>query len=107
MEVKSVVITAHAVQSLYKEFEYHKQNTSLAFANKLRSTFIDYVDKLSQNYSLYPECRFLPTKNLAYRNIVWRDYLIIYKILKKEILVLGIFHAKQNPRKLKSYRKIK
>ena len=107
MEVKPVAITVHAIASLFKELEYHKQNTSSAFANKLRDAFIGYVDELPQNYLQYPECRFIPTKNQQYRNIVWRDYLIIYKILKKEILVLGVFNARQHPRKLKSYRKIK
>ena len=107
MEVKSVVITSYAMQTLNKEFEYHKENSSLAFANKLKNSFVELVDGLSQKYLVFPECRFLPSKNKVYRNIVWRDYLIIYKILKKEVLVLGIFHCKQNPVRLKSFRRVK
>ena len=107
MEVKSIVITVHAIQTLHEEFEYLKQNTSVTFAYKFRTSFIEFVDNLPGNYLLFPECRFLRTKNKIYRNIIWKDYLIVYKILKKEILVLGVFHGKQNPIKLKSYRRIR
>jgi len=56
---------------------------------------------------VHPECRFLLAKNHIYRNIVWYNYLIIYKILKKEIWIVGVFPTKQPPAKAKSYRKVK
>lgn len=107
MEIKRVSVTTFALLTVNAEFEYLKENASTPFAYKFRDKFIEHVELLTSNYLHYPECRFLPTKGKIYRNVIWRDYLLIYKILKSEILVLGVFHARQNPRKLKSYRRIK
>jgi hypothetical protein len=107
MEVKAVAITPHAIITLNKEFEYLKENASLAFAFKFREKFVEVVSGLDMAYLLSPECRLLATKNKIYRNAIWRDYLFVYKILKDKILVLGAFHARQNPVKLKPYRRIK
>ena|ERR1019366_3254808 len=107
MEIKPITITTHAIDTLLSEFEYLKASVSVEYAQNFRNEFIRKTDGINPNYFSYPECRFLPTKNKIYRNIIWGDYLIVFKVLAKEILVLGIFHTKQNPGKLKSYRRIK
>lgn len=107
MEITKIVVTPHAIQTLRTEFDWLKDNASVAFANKFRNDFKTQVDSILPSYLAYPECRFLLTPKNIYRNIIWGNYLIIYKIRKKEILVLGIFHTKQNPNKLKSLRRIK
>ena len=107
MEVKELVITEHALQTVRDEFEYLKENISTEFAHKLRDSFPVQVELILPFYLKHSECRFLPTKNKIYRNLIWGNYLIIYKILEKEILVLVIFHSNQNLKKLKSFRRIK
>ena len=107
MEVKNVAITPHALVTVNREFDYLKENASLVFAYKFRVKFLEIVNELGNGYLLFPECRLLPTKHKIYRNAIWRDYLFVYKILKGKILVLGVFHAKQNPVKLKPFRRIK
>ena len=102
-----IVITAHALLTVHTEFTYLKEFATERVAHNFKNSFVEKVDSILPDYLAYAECRFLPTKNKIYRNIIWGNYLIIYKILKKEILVLGVFHAKQNPAKLKSYRRIK
>jgi hypothetical protein len=102
-----ITITVHALLTVHNEFTYLKEFASERIANSFKNNFIKKVDSILPYYAGFPECRFLPTKNQIYRNIIWGKYLIVYKILKKEILVLGVFHASQNPEKLKAYRKIK
>lgn len=32
--------------------------------------------------------------------MIWRDYLIVYKITEEAIIVISLFHTKQNPKKI-------
>lgn len=107
MEIKEVIITEHALQTVRDEFEYLKENVSPEFAYKFRDEFPKQVEAILPFYLKHSECRFLPARNKIYRNLVWGNYLIIYKLLEKEILILGIFHTNQNSKKLKSFRRIK
>lgn len=102
-----IVITEHALHTVQSEFNYLKEFASEKVAQQFKTKFVEQVESILPFYLSHPECRFIPTKNKIYRNIVWGNFLLVYKILKNEILVLGIFHSKQHPKKLKSYRKIK
>ncbi len=102
-----IVITEYALQTVNTEFHYFKEFASERVAHRFKEDFVTQVDSILPLLLSHPECRFLPTKNKIYRNIIWGSFLIVYKILKNEILVLGVFHTKQNPVKLKSYRRIK
>lgn len=102
-----IVITEHALQTVNAEFNYLKEFASERVAHQFKDSFVSQVDSILPFYLGHPECRFLPSKNKIYRNVIWANFLIVYKILKGNILVLGVFHSKQNPSKLKSYRRIK
>ena len=102
-----IIITPHALLTVYNEFTYLKEFASDKIAHEFKTGFVEKVDAILPHYFIYPECRFLITKNNLYRNIVWGNYLLVFKVLKNEILVLGVFHALQNPKKLKAYRRIK
>ena len=90
-----------------EEYNYYSTNYSIEYAEEFRIQFFDLINKILPFYNSNPECRFLPTKNKIYRNIIWENYLIVYKINKTTIDVLSIFHSKQNPDKLKQVRRIK
>ena len=107
MEIREVIITSFAKQILFYYLDYIGRESSESIADKFKYDFLDLVERLDINYFAFPECKFLPTKNKIYRNIIWNKYLIVYKIVKDEILVLGLFHTSQNPDKLKSFRKIR
>ena len=102
-----IVITDHALNEVNAEVLYHRQNTSEIFAATLKEEFMKQVDSILPNPYIYPECRYLPTKTQIYRNIVWGNYLIIYKIQKKTVEVLSFFHTKQKPAKIKLVKKKK
>src|ERR1035437_5048472 len=103
----SLIIAHSALNDLQDEIIYHQLNTSETFAAKLKTGFISKVDSILPNPYIYPECRFLPTKTQIYRNVIWGNYLIIYKIKSEVIEVLSLFHTKQKPSKIKLKRKRK
>jgi plasmid stabilization system protein ParE len=105
MVSRMLIISDKALDELHAEIIYHRLNTSEKFASTMKIDFMQKVDSILPNPYIYPECRFLPTKTQIYRNIVWGNYLIIYKIRKESIEVLSLFHTKQKPSKVRMVRK--
>ena len=106
-QVYEIIIKAQARIDVLSQYTYYAENESVRYAEKFLRGFMEQVESILPFVWAYPECRFLPTKNQSYRNIVWGDHLIIYKILKRKVWIVGVFHTKQSPAKLKSYRKVK
>jgi toxin ParE1/3/4 len=108
METKiEIIIKEFALFQLEKEYSYYYNEYSEKYADSFYYSFFKKIEDLEPYYLSHPECRFLKTKAMKYRNIVWNNYLIVYKINKNLIEVLSLFHTKQNPTKLKSIRRIK
>lgn len=107
VETKEVVISDIALISLENIFIYGMETFSLASA----SVFIDELNlkikSLSKNYLIHPESRFLTSKNQLYRNVIFGNYLIIYRITSKRIEVLNIIHGSRSVNFIKQLRKIK
>ena len=106
-QVYEEIVKERALDDVEKEYDYYFKNYSERAADKFK---VDFFEQLKSNLPfvwVYPECRYLPTKNHIYRNIIWNNYLIIYKVLKTEVWVVGLFHTAQNPKKLKGYKKVK
>lgn len=69
--------------------------------------FIDRVSsELAQSYWMYPECRYLQSKEHIYRNIILDAHLIIYRISPHRIEVLRVLHSKSSIRRIRSARKV-
>lgn len=102
-----IVIKESALNDLEQEYEYYATHYSPDYAEKFRSSFFEQVKTILPHALKYPECRYLPTKNQIYRNIIWKNYLIIYKTKRTVAEVLVLFHTKQHPRKFKAVRKLK
>lgn len=102
---KVLVVSDDARKDLESEYLYYAYNYSIEAAEKLRLGFSKEILKILPNPYIYPECRFLPTKTQIYRNIVWENYLIIYRIRKTKIVVLSLFHTKKKPMKIKMVKK--
>jgi plasmid stabilization system protein ParE len=98
---KVLILSEGVISDLEDEYHFYADNYSLEAAERLRIGFTHEVLKILPNPYIYPECRFLPTKTQIYRNIVWNNYLIIYKIKKESVEVLSLFHTKQKPSKLR------
>jgi plasmid stabilization system protein ParE len=104
MVTYDLIITDYALDELHAEIIYHRLNTSEFFASRMKMEFMNAVDSIFPNPYIYPECRFLPTKTQIYRNIIWGNYLIIYRIRRDSVEVLSLFHTKQKPAKARQVR---
>jgi plasmid stabilization system protein ParE len=101
-----VEIKEYALQQLKEEYNYFYTEYSEKYADKFYDSFFQAVERILPHYLSHPECRFLTTKNKSYRNVVWENYLIVYKIKKNKIEVLSLFHTKQNPKRLKKVKRV-
>ena len=102
-----IIIKQSALDDLEVQYHFYAENYSLDYAEKFRLDFFKEIRKILPNPLKFSECRFLPTKNKVYRNIVWNNYLIIFKIKKTSVDVLLLHHTKQHPKKLKAARRVK
>ena len=74
-------------------------------AVKVGDAIFDTIEKIRKNPFAYKECEAIPTKTKIYRQAVCMSWLIIYKIMRSEIRVLGIIHAARRPAVVKKLRK--
>ncbi len=105
MEGWQIEISEFVENDLREECEYFEQHHSEKYAQQFWKEFYKQVDTILPNPLKYSECRFLPTKKKGYRNIIWGNYLIIYRIKSKVVQVLTLFHTKQHPNKIKQTRR--
>jgi len=76
-------------------------------AVKVTEAIFETINKIGQNPFAFRECEQLPTKTKIYRRAVCLSWMIIYKITKPEILILGVIHGSRNPLKIRKFRKVK
>lgn len=83
------------------------KNQQLLNPIKVTEAIFETIEKIGQNPLTYKECGQIPTKTKIYRQAKGFSWIIIYKILKAEILILGVIHGARNPTKIRKLRKIK
>ena len=97
---KRIIIKEAVFEQLKEEYLYITKNSSLDTAEKFRLEFFEKIESIKPFYNRFPICKFRKPINKNYRQMIWRDYLIVFKITKKAIYVLALFHTKKNPKKL-------
>jgi plasmid stabilization system protein ParE len=65
------------------------------------------IEQIRKNPLAFKECEALPTPEKIYRQAICMSWLIIFRIKKSEIVILGIIHGSRNPSRLKKIRRIK
>ena len=63
-------------------FQYSIETFGLRQAEIYENEIWQLVERLSLNYMLFPECRYLPTKSKMYRWIILKSHYIIYRVTK-------------------------
>ncbi|WP_295650252.1 type II toxin-antitoxin system RelE/ParE family toxin [uncultured Mucilaginibacter sp.] len=106
-KILEVVISDIATQSLEDVFDYGVETFALNAATVFIDELNERIESLSEDYLLYPECRFLKTQSAMYRNLIHGNYLVIYRVAKQRIEVLNVIHGSRSIRFIKSIRKIK
>ena len=88
-------------------FEYGLETFGYFQAIKYDQKIEKSLFTLSNYYTVYPECRHLPTKSRMYRNIILDSHLIIYRITNARIEVLDIVHSASRIRRIRQTRSIR
>ncbi len=103
-----VVVSEKYRDDLKNIFQYGVETFGVEGAIKFYDNIEAIAGKLGSMYYMYPECRFLPTKTMMYRNIILESYLIIYRIAPMKIEILRAFHASVcTSHRIQSVRKIR
>lgn len=105
---KKVVISTEFQIDIKAVFEYGEETFGFNAAKTFIAEIYMHVWNLDGQYLMFPEVRFLSTKNKKYRNIILGSYLIVYRIEKEWVEVLRIFHSSQCiPQNISSVKRIK
>jgi toxin ParE1/3/4 len=97
---KEVVLTILAQADIKAIFEYGAEMFGFIAAKAFVAEVYMSIWSLDFQYIMHPECRFLPTKNKMYRNVIQGNYLIIYRITPKRVEVLRVFNSRLSIRKI-------
>ena len=76
-------------------------------AERVADQLIKRINSLANNPFAFKECAELKSKSGMYRIAVLKSWLIIFRIKKFEITILGILHVSQHPSTIRSLRKVK
>jgi len=106
VEEREVVVSDLALQSLEQIYEYGIETFAISAANIFIEELFTRIAQLSKRYHLYPECRYLPTKNKIYRNLIFGSYLVIYRITLSRIEILNVLHSSRSISVIKSAKKV-
>lgn len=95
--VRQIIWTEKAQNDRFEIFTYwNNKNRSVAYSKKLHSLINDSLQLICKYPTMGKQ-----TDRKDVRVKVLRDYLIVYEITEKEIIVLTIWDCRQNPEDLK------
>ncbi len=75
-------------------------------AEKVVDSIFEVVNRIKQNPYAFKECSLLATKGKLYRQAVCHKWLIIYRVVKNNVLVLGIVHGSRRPSEIRALKKV-
>jgi len=73
-------------------------------AIKVADSFYEKFERIAEHPFAFKTCEALPTKSNIYRQAICMSWLIIYKVVKTEITILGIIHSSRKPAHIKALR---
>ena len=102
------VILSPAIEKDIQEIYFYGLETfGKSAAETFKAELIFMVRALKSLYEIHPECRFIPTKNRIYRNIIFGSYLVIYRITPQQIEVLKAISSRMSITKIRGARSIR
>jgi len=101
MKKERVILSLKAKESLRDIVLYLKEHASPSIAEQVRKGIIEKCKSL-KNFSGYAKEHYLDDLPEEYRSVCKWDYLIIYKVLDKEVRILNILHTHRHPQKRKN-----
>jgi plasmid stabilization system protein ParE len=76
-------------------------------AIKVIDAIFQLFEQIANNPYQFKECEELKTTDKIYRIVSCKNWLIIYKIAKNKVIILGVIYGKRHPKKIKKLRKVK
>jgi len=105
---KKIVVSTEFQTDIKTVFDYEEEPFGFNAAKTFVAEIYMHVWNLDGQYLMFPEVRFLSTKNKKYRSFILGSYLIIYRIETECVEALRIFHSSQCiPQNISSVKKIK
>lgn len=103
MVTYQVTIDQQANESIQNIYTYLVKNASTTVADKVVNGILDTIDSLTTLPNRNAIVEQISTDQVIYRAILKWQYKIIYTIKEKklQVIVVEIFHNKQNPDKMK------
>ncbi len=105
-DTKEVITSQTFENNLKVVFTYGLNTFGAMQADKYFRAIEFFVKRLGTDYSYYPECRHIATKNRIYRNIILDSHLIIFRITKNKVEVLDILHSSSSISRIRQTRSI-
>jgi toxin ParE1/3/4 len=105
--IKEVAYSSRFFNDLKTIYLYGYELFGPSMADLFQEKILHLTYGLSYQFNLYPECRNLETKTQIYRNIIFDNYLIIYRIKSTKIEVLRALHGSRKTKTIKAVKKIK
>jgi len=102
----NVVYSIEFKTDIIDVFEFGIETFGYEATDQYVQRILEITEKLDSTFLMYPECRWLHTKNHTYRNIILESYLIIYRLTQERIEVLRIIRSSRSISKIKDSRKI-
>ncbi|HMP99496.1 MAG TPA: type II toxin-antitoxin system RelE/ParE family toxin [Cyclobacteriaceae bacterium] len=102
-----VKLSAQFLFDLHDVYQYGLETFGPTQTEVYENEIWQLIGRLSYNYMVFPECRYLRTKSKMYRWIILDAHYIIYRIGKEEVQVLRILHSKRSISKIKATKKTK
>jgi plasmid stabilization system protein ParE len=87
----------------YIAFACQEPKRAINVGNKIMKA----IERIGRNPLAFRECDELITKSKMYRRAVCLSWQIVYRLIGKEILVLGILHVSRKPSLMKRLRKVR
>lgn len=105
-ESYKLIIKSFYFESLEKIVNYiAEENKEPLSAIKVARGINKSMEKIIENPTSYSECENLPTKSKLYREARYKSWLIIFKLNKSEVIILGVLNGKQKPKTFRNLRK--
>jgi plasmid stabilization system protein ParE len=76
-------------------------------AIKVGDAIFATIARIEQHPFAFRECDELKTKRKIYRRAICLSWLVIYRVVQTDILVLGVMHASRKPSATKILREIR
>ncbi len=91
---KRVIISKKAQSSIWRIYEFLKEEVSIKTATTVKRTIINKCKQLKDfaGYSIEGD----------YRSVALWNYIIIYSLTDEEVIILNVIHASMHPDKRKN-----